>query len=218
MKNRKNVLIVFAVLAILCLGIGYAALSDTLVINGTISGNSRNNSGSVVDEEQFDLQWTGTPTATPALPEGEDAATYNNLHAAASYTDPNGDATITVENMSIKGQTVVATFEIKNVDINGYMACLTADIEIEDNSYLICSYVFVEDANDSNCALNADGSSAVIKAGATVKIQVTIVMNETLIDVGSGNSIQEFSETIKVVITGDHVADSYVGTVGDYAW
>ena len=44
MKNRKNVLIVFAILAILCLGIGYAALTDTLTLTGTIN----------VEEAQFE--------------------------------------------------------------------------------------------------------------------------------------------------------------------
>lgn len=37
MKNRRNVVIVFLLLAVLCLGIGFAALTDDLFVNSTLS-------------------------------------------------------------------------------------------------------------------------------------------------------------------------------------
>lgn len=40
MKNRRTTLIAFVLIAALCVGIGYAALTDTLTIGGTISANA----------------------------------------------------------------------------------------------------------------------------------------------------------------------------------
>ena len=40
MKNRRTTLIAFVLIAALCVGIGYAALTDTLTIGGTVSANA----------------------------------------------------------------------------------------------------------------------------------------------------------------------------------
>ena len=52
MKKRRNVFIAFVVIALLFMGIGYAALTDTAKIVTTVKGNAE---GSVVNKELFDL-------------------------------------------------------------------------------------------------------------------------------------------------------------------
>ena len=70
MKNRKCILVVFAVLALLCLGIGYAALSDTLNLGGSISANGTDDSTSTGDQanEYLYLSWAEEMPSGDSLP------------------------------------------------------------------------------------------------------------------------------------------------------
>lgn len=63
MKNKRNVLLAFLVVCFLCLGIGYAALTDVLTINGTVNVDVVGDPDDPADtpiEELFDesLGWT----------------------------------------------------------------------------------------------------------------------------------------------------------------
>lgn len=51
MKNRKNIVIAFLLVASLCLSVGFAALTDTLNINGTISIGGDNDSNEEAAKE-----------------------------------------------------------------------------------------------------------------------------------------------------------------------
>ena len=82
MRNKKTFVGLFVILALLCLGIGYAAVSRTLTITGSASG--------LINDDHFVVQFTeteaglsGTPIATTV---NGTSATFENVR----LTDPDG--------------------------------------------------------------------------------------------------------------------------------
>lgn len=81
MRNKKTFVGLFVILALLCLGIGYAAVSKTLTITGSASG--------LVKDDHFVVQFTeteagfGEPIATTV---NGTSATFENIE----LTDPDG--------------------------------------------------------------------------------------------------------------------------------
>lgn len=67
MKNRRSVVIAFLMATILCLGVGYAALSDTLETKGYVNLNTSAatadfNEDVYFDAASIDVDWTNTET------------------------------------------------------------------------------------------------------------------------------------------------------------
>ena len=97
MKNRRNVVIAFMIVAVMLLGIGYAALSDTLDITGSADVNQS------AAEEAFneDIFFS--------------AAVANETGNTASVNADNNDkASFTAATLKGKGDKVTFTFTIKN--------------------------------------------------------------------------------------------------------
>ena len=97
MKNRRNVVIAFMIVAVMLLGIGYAALSDTLDITGSADVNQS------AAEEAFneDVYFS--------------AAVANEVGNTASVNADNNDkASFTANTLKGKGDKVTFTFTIKN--------------------------------------------------------------------------------------------------------
>ena len=97
MKNRRNVVIAFMIVAVMLLGIGYAALSDTLDITGSADVNQS------AAEEAFneDIFFS--------------AAVANETGNTASVNADNNDkASFTANTLKGKGDKVTFTFTIKN--------------------------------------------------------------------------------------------------------
>lgn len=95
MKNRKTIIVAFLLVATLCLGIGYAALTDILEITGTANIN---NSGALAafDEDVYISNVTAVDSS-----EGD----------SASIPPDNKDkATFTVKSLTLKDD--IATFRI----------------------------------------------------------------------------------------------------------
>ena len=100
MKNRKFVVIAFMLCATLLLGVGYAALTDTL----TIIGNAHIDIGQA--NTTFDNKiYFSDAQATSSSGTGTVADT-------ASFTAD--DATFTANKLAVKGETSTFTFTIKN--------------------------------------------------------------------------------------------------------
>ena len=97
MKNRRNVVVAFLVVAVMLLGIGYAALSDTLDITGSADVNQS------AAEEAFneDIYFS--------------AAVANETGNTASVNADNNDkASFTAATLKGKGDKVTFTFTIAN--------------------------------------------------------------------------------------------------------
>ena len=97
MKNRKTVVVAFLLCAVLLLGVGYAALTDTLDITGSADVNQS------AAEEAFneDIYFS--------------AAVANETGNTASVNADNNDkASFTAATLKGKGDKVTFTFTIKN--------------------------------------------------------------------------------------------------------
>ena len=97
MKNRKTIIVAFLLVAALCLGIGYAALTDTLNINGTA------NISKSAAETEFDEDVYFT------------SASGNGCSAAIADGNKPDAATLTItDGIGVLGDYVTATYTVQN--------------------------------------------------------------------------------------------------------
>lgn len=153
MKKKRTLTVVAAVLAVLMLGVGYAAVAnDLLYITNASASATPSDANFVV---QFDEQ-------TPVV-EG------NNV--TADYTDAT-NATFAVSGLTAKGQTASATYAIENLSPD-LSANLTAEIGTmtngatgteDDKTYFSVSYSFAD---------------TTITAGGSTTLTVTVTMLKT---------------------------------------
>lgn len=171
MRKEKIILSIFAVLALICLGVGYAALTDTLTATATASGVSVNdtngdgvvdeNDEDIIDETVFNVQWK---SAVATKDGGE--RTSNQL----AVTDPviAGDKnsfTFTVSNMMLKGDTVTVTAVIENTSDYDAKIALTLPTA------------------DGVVAVTATGDGATVAAHDELEVTITLSLVETLFEV-----------------------------------
>ena len=160
LRNRKTVVVAFLAVVVLLLGVGFAALTDTL----TIIGNAHidvDTANKTFDEKIYfsdSAASSSTGTGTKA-----DVASHSG-----------DDATFTANKLAIKGEKSVFTFTIKN-DSN-------VDALISVNTTKLSG-----DANPSNS--NSDkfkveysypDGMTVAKQGGTITVVVTVTVNEPI--------------------------------------
>ena len=154
MKNRKFVVVAFLVVAAMLLGIGYAALTDTL----TIIGNAHIDHD--VANKTFDERIyfsAAEATSTTGTGTVADTASYNS-----------DDATYTANKLALVNEVSVFTFTIKN-DSNVDAIISVADKKLSG------------DANPSNSNAEKfevtyeypDGQT-IAKLGGTIDVVVTV--------------------------------------------
>lgn len=93
MKNRKVLIGIVLLIVVLALGIGYAAITDSLTIAGTATATA--------NAENFKVVFTGT---TSGVSDGVTATATNGATTA----------TMDVTGLTTTGDTKTATFNIKN--------------------------------------------------------------------------------------------------------
>ena len=154
MKNRRNVVVAFLVVAVMLLGIGYAALSDTLDITGSADVNQS------AAEEAFneDIYFS----AAVANDEG---------NTASVNADNNDKASFTAATLKGKGDKVSFTFTIKNTgDLD---AVVTPTFRAGDGN---TNPEYFEVTSDW------DGASKTLAAGGEITYTVTVTMLKTPTD------------------------------------
>lgn len=102
MKNKRTFVGLFVILALLCLGIGYAAITKTLTINGGVATGDADDLA-----DNFIVYFSKVETNTD-LAEGV-TVTANVDAAAKSLTTSFG-----IENMNKVGSKVVLTYTVNN--------------------------------------------------------------------------------------------------------
>ena len=163
MQKRRSVLVLFVICALFCLGFGYAALTDSVNIGGTVGTSAEN----VTNTELFDVQWknVGTPTVTKV---GTSAVT-----ATAVKTDAT-NATLNITNMGLYGEKVVVVYTVENVEkAAAYDANVTVDVKVNGvaPSASLPFTITAEFANND-----------AIANGATKDLTVTVTMKNVLLD------------------------------------
>ena len=160
MKNRKTVVVAFLLVAVMLLGVGYAALTDTL----TIIGNAHIDldvANKTFDERIYfsDAQVTSsTGTGTTA-----DIASYS--------TD---DATYTVNKLAIKGEQSVFTFTITNVS--------NVDAEITVGTNKLSGDVNPSNSNTDKFEVSYayPNGHTITKNGGTITVVVTVKLKDVV--------------------------------------
>lgn len=112
MKNRKNIVIAFLLVASLCLSVGFAALTDTLNINGTISVGGDNDSN-----EEAAKEWDADVSFSNVVKTSKDGKADDSKYTVAIDTTATKDIlTVNLESgcLSVKGDSVTFTVTIKN--------------------------------------------------------------------------------------------------------
>lgn len=159
MKNRKTVIVAFLLIATLLLGVGYAALSDTLTINATATV-SKTAAESVFDE---DVKFTAVSAIT--YPTGVTTGAAAIIDTAADSTSDTGKITIDDGVLKNTGDEVKVTYTISNV---GDLAASVAKPTINNT-------------NETYFSVTTDWGDAAkdLAAGEAISVVVTIKLVKT---------------------------------------
>ena len=167
MKNRRNVVVAFMLVAVMLLGIGYAALTDVLDINGSVDVNQS------AAEEAFneDIYFS--------------AAVANESGNTASVNADNNDkASFTINTFKGKDDVATFTFTIKNDgDVDANVAPrLNASLGNTNPEYF-------------SIESDWDGETKLLKAGETITYTLTVTMLKTPTETIAGSFLIELVAT-----------------------
>ena len=157
MTNRRFVIGAFLLVAVLCLGVGFAALQQTLTVSGTLSYDTQ------MANEAFDedVYFTGTPTV----------ASNNATNVASVTAEINGNdndnliITVGADAFSAAGETATITVEVMNDSTD------TVEVSFDQFAQPSASFVI------THC------DPIEIAAGATGELTVTITLVDTSVTV-----------------------------------
>lgn len=169
MKNRKTVVVAFLLVAVMLLGVGYAALTDVLDITGTADVNQS------AAEESFneDIHFS-------AAKANEDGNT------ASVNADNNDKASFTAKTLKGKGDKATFTFTIKNAgDLDATVTpVLNASLGNTQPEYFTVT---------SDWA----GQSKDLAAGAEITYTITVELIKTPTETISGSFLVELTAVSK---------------------
>ena len=156
MRNRKTVVVAFLLAAVMLLGVGYAALTDTLTIIGNAHVDIDTANKTFDERVYFSAAEATTTTGTGTT---EDVASFN--------TD---DATYTVNKLAVVGEKSVFTFTITN------KSNVDAAISVETNK--LSGSVNPSNSNETKFEVEyayPDGMK-ITKQGGTIDVTVTVTL------------------------------------------
>ena len=143
MRKTNKIILTIIILSMLLLGIGYAAIQNvTLNITGTVSADP--------SQSNFKVMFVGTPTVS------------NEAYVTAAITDDT-NATINVEGLTLKGQTVSATYNVQNVSTD-----LSADLSLSTTNN-----------NTEYFTISSELEKTSLVAGEVTTVTVTVELTKT---------------------------------------
>lgn len=181
MKNRKVIVTAFLLVAVMLLGVGYAAVSDTLNFSGdaTISGDQA--------QQEFDVDVRITAVS-------EDMADWKEYTSAGPEIDIADDLTVDIMgsgdneqdvvdfqvfSLSDAGESQVIWFKVRNDSAHDATLHGSAITENGTHDYFAAEYEIY----------TADGSATttVLPAGGEVLVKLTITVKATPTELYQGN-------------------------------
>lgn len=158
MRNRKTVVVAFLLVAVMLLGIGYAALTDTL----TIIGNAHvdlDTANKTFDERIYFSDAKATSTTGTGTTDD-----------VASFTAD--DATYTVNKLAVTGEKSVFTFTITNVsNVDAIISVGSTKLSGAENPSNTNTDKF-------NVEYTYPDGMTVEKSGGTITVVVTVTLKE----------------------------------------
>ena len=177
MRNRKNVIVAFVLVAVMLMAVGFAALSDNLVLDGeAIIGTSAANTA--FDEDVYFSAYEINPATRPDRT--ADEVTFSNENDSATYK---------VNSLGIKGETVTFKFTIKN-DSEDFDAKITIDGAATNNNTDAFDVEYFYGTAD-----NASADNAVVPAGGTYDIFVKVTLKVEPSERLSGSFYMSYTAT-----------------------
>ena len=171
MKNRRIAVISIVLVAVLCLGVGYAALTDDMSVTGNLSINKD------AANEDFDMDVHFDPgTAATITKESSDGTTDVSTVTATVTTAENGDVndllkiTIPAGVLNFKGDklTVKATVVNNSTEFDATVKMVAVDGQ--DDALL----------STVSCTFNGAQEITIDANGGTAEVTVVITLNETV--------------------------------------
>lgn len=173
MKNRKTVVVAFLLVAVMLMGVGYAALTDVLDITGSADVNQS------AAEEAFNQD----------IHFAVNGAVANNAGNTASVNADNNDkASFTANNL--KGKDDVATFTFTIENTGDVEAVVTPAISSNTNT----EYFKIT----SDWMVAGQSAPKTLAAGATLTYTVTVTMLKTPTETIAGSFIIELTAVSNV--------------------
>lgn len=177
MRNRKTVVVAFLVAVMLLLGVGYAALTDTL----TIIGNAQIDLGTA--ETTFDSKvYFSASEATSSTGTG-------TVADVASHTQNGDDATFTANKLAVYGEQSVFTFTIKN-DSN-----VPVDITMEPTKLSGAANPSNSNTDKFTVTYSYPNGQTIQPQGGTITVVVTVTVAEPVTSATSATFGVELTAT-----------------------
>ncbi len=175
MTNRKTIVVAFMLIAVMVLGVGYAAVSDTLDIQGTADISSTG-AGEVLNE---DIYFTGVmkgDTMVDAISAGD------NLGYTAHINSQDNDmAHFTISSLSsTASEAVIITYVVKNDSTN--------DVTLEKKNSSTTEAIFTVETE-------LDAGTKTLAAGSTTTVWVKVYLNDDPTDAVTSAFVFGFTAT-----------------------
>ncbi len=156
MRNRRFAIVSFIVVAVMLMGIGFAATTTTINLTGYINFNKNQ----VNENFDFDIELTGTPEIAAYDKDGAPITGLagNVLSASIDSQDPDVGS-ITAKHFADLGEYVVAKYQIQNKGETGSIAGLDIAVNTQTSSngdYFTVEKTFSKEADGVGAAATYD--------------------------------------------------------------
>lgn len=187
MKQKRTLVTLLLVIALLCLGIGYAAISG---VDLTITGNL----AVATDSNNFDVEFINTETNAITVAKSEGIPASATATAIIDTSDANSRTVkVDVAGLTTKGQTVTVTCPIQNTSTDNLAAELsTATATVKKKGTDTASTYF-------SVGTPTFGTTRLEK-GETTTITFTITLDKTPI---TADDVTEAESTVTVTFTAE---------------
>lgn len=173
MKNRRIAVISIVLVAVLCLGVGYAALTDDLSVTGNISLSR------TVANDDFDMDvHFDAATAAIIAKTSTDGTTDVSKVTATVMTAENGDEndllkiTIPEGVLNFAGDKLTITADIINMSNEFDALIKMVETETTDDAHL----------TDVNCKFDGNDIATATANGGKATVTITITLKDTPTD------------------------------------
>lgn len=153
MKNRKLAIVAFLLVAVLAIGVGYAALTDLLSVNGTLEAHSAA-ADIAFDEEIY--------FSNPVLTQGVEESSGSEYYDTVSIDDDPDIAYFTCDSLAEDTDVVIYTYTINNIsEHDALVKVQTAEFTgVNPTAF--------------NVTLNVPAEGVALDAGTTFDLVVTV--------------------------------------------
>ena len=183
MKNRRITIVAFLLIAALTLGFGYAAVTNVLDIQGSVTVP-------VTDaEKEFneDIYFVGVVNGTEVVTNVD--ASANLGYTANINTNNNDKAQFSVTGISNKDDSEIITFRIKNDSEHEATVSMKSKTNTDDTNFAFDYYFGTEGVQ-----------TATIAAGQTVDVTVSVKLIKQLTAAGAASFVLELNVTAGDVV------------------